>query len=170
MNMQGCGALRTPYLHISLGLLIPAAVGGNRKDPHSQATEALPATTPVAIWRLVFSLMLLWHLTLLTIPSFQTLLPQSLVHSLGSLPLFLETFMYVCMYVCMCLFYRETERKGEKKRNIYVREKHRSVATHTRPNQGLNLQPKHDQGSNWRPFTLWDDAQPTEPHRSVLHQ
>ena len=34
-------------------------------------------------------------------------------------------------------------RESEKKRKASVREKHLLVASHTHPNWGLNLQPKH---------------------------
>ena len=34
-------------------------------------------------------------------------------------------------------------RERERERNIDGREKHQSVASHTHPNQGPNLQPRH---------------------------
>ena len=40
----------------------------------------------------------------------------------------------------------ENERQGKKERKV-------GVASHTRP----------DQGSNPQPFSVWGDAQPTEP-------
>ena len=66
------------------------------------------------------------------------------------------------------LFLKRWEgREKGKKRNMDVREKHRLVACHTHLKQGLNTQPgmRPDWESNWRPLTLWDDAQLTEPPR-----
>ena len=68
--------------------------------------------------------------------------------------------------------FREREREGEEKeRKIYVKEKHWSVASHMRPYWGPKYNPGMcpDQGSKWWPFTLWDDAQPTESHLSGLY-
>ena len=54
---------------------------------------------------------------------------------------------------------REGEREGEK---------HPLVASCMPPTGGLVHNPGlcPDQESNWQPFSLWDDAQPTEPHQS----
>ena len=38
------------------------------------------------------------------------------------------------------MFIDFTKRKGEREKNIYVREKHRSVASHLHRNQGWNPQ------------------------------
>ena len=42
----------------------------------------------------------------------------------------------------MCLLILEREERGERERDIVVREKHLSVASHTRPNPRLNQQPR----------------------------
>ena len=63
-------------------------------------------------------------------------------------------------------------RVKEKERNIDVREKHGSVASHPGPHWGLNLQTRHVPWLEivpW-PFALCDDAQPAEPHRSGLSE
>ena len=66
--------------------------------------------------------------------------------------------------------FREREgREKDMERNISVREKHGSVASCMRPATGDQTCSPHmcpDQELNWRPFTLQDDAQPTEPHWS----
>ena len=60
---------------------------------------------------------------------------------------------------------RETEREGEKhqckKQNV-------NQLPPVYPDRGLNLKPRHAPWpeSNWWPWLLWDDAQPTESHRS----
>ena len=55
----------------------------------------------------------------------------------------------------------------ERERNINVKEKHGLAASCTRPDPGLNFQPRHAQLRNQpEPFALGDDAQPTEPHWS----
>ena len=45
--------------------------------------------------------------------------------------------------------------RGGRERNMDMREKHQSVASHMCPNQGL--------ATTQRPFALWDKTQPTEP-------
>ena len=58
----------------------------------------------------------------------------------------------------------------ERERNIDVREKHRSVASHMCLNQGPNHNPGKSpewELNQWS-FALWDNAQPTEPHMSGL--
>ena len=58
----------------------------------------------------------------------------------------------------------EGEREGE---NIDVRNIDQLPFTHTLTgDQTHNPSTFPDQGSNWKPFALQDDAQPTEPHRS----
>ena len=48
-------------------------------------------------------------------------------------------------------------REKEKKINVDVREKHWSVAPHTHPNWGPNLQPSYmPESSSWT-FSLWDN-------------
>ena len=58
----------------------------------------------------------------------------------------------------------------ERERNINVREKHRLVASCRCPiwDQTQNVGMSPDRESNRRPFTLWDDAQPSEPHQLGL--
>ena len=53
----------------------------------------------------------------------------------------------------------------ERERNINVREKHQLVTslTHSTWTPGCNPGMCHDWESNWQPFTLREDAQPTEP-------
>ena len=57
------------------------------------------------------------------------------------------------------------ERKTERERNIQVREKHQSVASHTCPDQGIEYAPHTcpDQESHRQPLTLGDNAPRTEP-------
>ena len=57
------------------------------------------------------------------------------------------------------------EKERDRNRTTVVREKHQSVA-----NWGLACNPGMcpDRESNQGPFALWEDAQPTEPHRSGL--
>ena len=77
-------------------------------------------------------------------------------------PLFLRFYL---------LLERGEGRKKERERYIDVRKKHWSLLlTHTLTgDQICNLSMCPDQESNWRPFSLQGDAQPTEPHRSGLH-
>ena len=49
-------------------------------------------------------------------------------------PLFLKS---VCLFVC----FREGGREGERERNTDVREKHRSIASHMRPDWGPRYVP-----------------------------
>ena len=49
-------------------------------------------------------------------------------------------------------FWREGKR--ERDRNIEVREKHLSISSHTRPNQGLNRQPKYVPRVGVKPMTF----------------
>ena len=57
-----------------------------------------------------------------------------------------------------------------RERNIDVAEKHPSVASHMHPTKDVALNPGMcpDWESNQQPFSLWDGAQPTEPHWSGL--
>ena len=67
--------------------------------------------------------------------------------------------------------FRERGREREREeRNIYVWEKHWSVATHKPPDGDLACNPSMypDWKSNQWPFTLWEDTQPTEPPQSRL--
>ena len=63
---------------------------------------------------------------------------------------------------------KEGDREGEKHRCV----KHQSVASCVSPIGVL----AHNSGmrpaweSNWRSFSLWDDAQPPEPHQSGQEQ
>ena len=61
-------------------------------------------------------------------------------------------------------------RKGGKKREIDVQEKHWLVASLMSPTRDMDLNPGKcpDQESNRWPFGLQDDAQPAEPHHSGL--
>ena len=43
----------------------------------------------------------------------------------------------------MFIDFRERRRERERKTDVDVREKHLSVASHTCPDQGLNLKPRH---------------------------
>ena len=63
-------------------------------------------------------------------------------------------------------FYRG--RQGGRERNIYVREKHQSVSSHTCLTRDWTHNPGMcpDQELNQWPFALWTAAQATEPHRS----
>ena len=82
---------------------------------------------------------------------------------------FLKDFIYLFLE-------RGEGREEERERNINVREKHWSVASHTRPvwapsrsrdrTWSSDMCPDHE--SNWQPFALWDDAEPTEPRWSGL--
>ena len=95
--------------------------------------------------------------------------------------------VYICVCVCVYIYiqyyiyrfvltwgrarrrergFRERTREEKWEQNIDVGEKHRLVAFCTRPDQGLNLQPRHVLGPGIKPVTLlfvgwW---QPTEPH------
>ena len=58
--------------------------------------------------------------------------------------------------------YRERGREGEREG-----EKHRKHQHPPRTGDlACNLGMCSDRESNWRPFGLWDDTQPTEPHQS----
>ena len=59
---------------------------------------------------------------------------------------------------------REKEREG----NIYVWEKHQSVASWLYPHGELNSQPRRVRRREftWGLFALWDHAQPSEPRQS----
>ena len=61
---------------------------------------------------------------------------------------------------------RGAERENERERNMDVREKHRSAASCTPLDQAPNPHPGMCQvgKSNWQPFSLGDEVQPTEPH------
>ena len=78
----------------------------------------------------------------------------SIVHQ--STPSIFEDFIYVCMCLFVCLVFREGRREGDREW-----EKHQSVAFHVHPDWGPNLRPRHC--PHQHPFTLQDDAQPTEP-------
>ena len=60
----------------------------------------------------------------------------------------------------------ERGERREKERNLNVREKHQSVALRVQTRK-LGMYPFQE--SNQRPFTLPDDAQPTETHQSGLN-
>ena len=57
----------------------------------------------------------------------------------------------------MCLLILEREEGGERERerNINVREKHRSVASHVHPNQGSTPQPRFVPWLEIEPSTFW---------------
>ena len=61
-------------------------------------------------------------------------------------------------------------REKEKERNIDVKEKHSSVASHTHPDRDQAQNPGMcpDWELNQRPFGLCDDAQPTKPPQAGL--
>ena len=55
-----------------------------------------------------------------------------------------ESDLVISFYLFDFLFIlRERGREGERERNNNVGEKHRSIASCTSPNQGLNLKPRH---------------------------
>ena len=67
------------------------------------------------------------------------------------------------------LFFRERGREEkDRERNIEVREIHQLVASCTCPYQGTTRNPGlcPNQKSNWWPFSLWDNGQPSGPHWS----
>ena len=71
------------------------------------------------------------------------------------------------LFIC---FQRGEGRQKERERSIDVRESHRLIACHTRPDQGRTRNPGMcpDWESNPGPFAVQDGTQPTEPHRSGL--
>ena len=95
------------------------------------------------------------------------------------LMLFIICSFYSSLFFALIFFYphpkiflptlidrgREDGRGRKKERNINVREKHGSVASHMYPDwdQTHNLGRCSDQKSNLQPFGVWHDAPPTEP-------
>ena len=76
------------------------------------------------------------------------------------------TIFYFILFKYFIYFtFRERGREGEREG-----EKHLPVASHTSPTRDLAWNPGMcpDQESNWWPFTLQNNAQPTEPHWSGL--
>ena len=55
-------------------------------------------------------------------------------------------------------------RKKGKERDVDMGEKHRLFASHMSPTRNLagNQGMSSDQESNWQPFSLQDDSEPTE--------
>ena len=82
------------------------------------------------------------------------------ISSVLSMLYFKKDFIYLFL---------EREKGGRKSGSeilIWERNIHWLVASCTCPLQGLNPQPRHVPWpeSNWQPFSLQIDAQPTEPH------
>ena len=74
---------------------------------------------------------------------------------------FLKDFIYLFLE-------RREEMEKKRKENIDVRKKHSLVASHMHLNWERNHNPGVCPNGEWnqRPFALWDDGWPTEPHWS----
>ena len=72
-------------------------------------------------------------------------------------------YVYFLKYFIYLFLEREEGREKERERNV-----NQLPFICTLDHRGLNRQPRLVPGpeSNQRPFTLQDDAQPTEPHQS----
>ena len=83
-----------------------------------------------------------------------------------SLGLFLKGFVHIHPFL-----ERGGGREEERERDVDARETHQLAASHMHPNWGQTCSPGMcpGQGLNRRPSALWDDAHPTEPHRSGRH-
>ena len=81
-----------------------------------------------------------------------------------------ESYVFKRKFI-ICFLVRGLGREKEE-RSIDVTQKHQLVASHMGPYWGSNpnLGMLQVQALNWRPFTLWDDAQPTEPHQPGLEE
>ena len=74
----------------------------------------------------------------------------------------------ICLNICLCLIYLFEWDEKEREKNVNVREKHQLISSCRGSAWWLNLIPRNVPWSvwNWQPFTLWDDARPTEHHQS----